>query len=93
MNNHELLELVARRAGLDGTDDLLTKCKTTEYVRARAVAVMLLTDRGVGVNEIGRLLNHYPKTIRHARDTWPHVWAKDATARRLYEECQATAEW
>ena len=86
MNNHEILELIAVRAGLD---DITGHSRTTEYVRARAVAVQILTDRGASRNEIARLLKREAKSVYHSRKTWPDIWAKESTALRLYRSCQA----
>ena len=84
-NNNQLIDIVATQAGLP---DLNSPLKTTEYVRARAVAVKLLKESGISCNETARLLRRDSKTIRHARDTWEHIWEKDVTAMRLYRACQ-----
>lgn len=84
--HRSLIDWIGQHTGLD---DILAPVKTTEYVRARAVAVQLITERGVGTCEAARLFKREPKTIRHALATWPSIWAKDAAAMRLYRAAQA----
>ena len=72
-----------------GLGDILAPIKSTEYVRARAVAIKLITESGLGTCEAARLFKREPKTIRHAINTWPHLWAKDGAAMRIYRAAQA----
>ena len=88
MNATELIDLVAQRAGLGDAGALAAAGRATEYVRARAVVIKILTEWRLGPHEISRLLKRTPKAVRHLREAWPHVWAKDAIAVRLYEDCR-----
>ena len=86
INNNQLIEFIAKQAGLA---DITAQIKAVEYVRARAVAIKLLTERGLGRLETARLLKREPKTIRHALLSWPTIWAGDISAVRLYHAGQA----
>ena len=86
INNNQLIEFIAKQAGLT---DITAQIKAVEYVRARAVAIKLLTERGLGRHETARLLKREPKTIRHALLSWPTIWADDISAVRLYHAGQA----
>ena len=86
INNNQLIEFIAEQAGLT---DITVRGKTIEYVRARAVAIKLLTERGLGRHETARLLKREPKTIRHALLSWSTIWADDISAVRLYHAGQA----
>lgn len=86
INNNQLIDFIAKQAGLA---DITAQIKAVEYVRARAVAIKLLTERGLGRLETARLLKREPKTIRHALLSWPTIWAGDISAVRLYHAGQA----
>lgn len=86
INNEQLIDFITKQAGLA---DITAQIKAVEYVRARAVAIKLLTERGLGRLETARLLKREPKTIRHALLSWPTIWAGDISAVRLYHAGQA----
>lgn len=86
LNDRELIEWIEQETELG---DLRLPNRGTEYVRARAVAIKLITERGARPGEIARRLHRDPKTIRHAIGSWATIWAHDAAAKHLYEAGRA----
>ena len=80
----ELLAFVARSAGLS-PDELISKRKDRLAVRARAVAAVVMRERGASFLRMAKYFQRDHSTLVHAVNTFGEQYANDALAHEMLD--------